>query len=264
MSFLGILLSGVLSIALWFEVSNPDVASEDRAPFIIAGLLQTFLFVASILGFVGTVVRKQSFVQAYAYFLYGHLLFNIAVAAYFLWVVTHFSQTAAYRGCVDSIRSSESEDQCVDLLKVVKGLYIAASTIVILIEGYGAIIVARYVNQIKGEKRVTRNLRTLAEENELGLRVRSKHSAAALDGADRGLLHPAGRKFDPYADAPRGAHSTESADTSDIGPPAEVGYGGGSWTMQEISSDEKAKLGRDQRESSIEGVSPAGDERTRK
>lgn len=72
MSLLGIVVAGVLSIVLWFEVASqfclsllvdarndlingdalgtPDMTSTERAGFILAGLVETLLFVASSLG----------------------------------------------------------------------------------------------------------------------------------------------------------------------------------------------------------------------
>lgn len=73
MSLLGILLGGILSVLLWYEVaseshmmivcckpySNYDtgagtttMTSNERAIFVVAGLVETFLFAASTLGFV--------------------------------------------------------------------------------------------------------------------------------------------------------------------------------------------------------------------
>lgn len=67
MSVLGILFGGVLSIVLWFVASefsqalnsnsllilmtgNWDMASGNKAGFVIVGLVETFLLVASVLG----------------------------------------------------------------------------------------------------------------------------------------------------------------------------------------------------------------------
>jgi hypothetical protein len=68
MSLLGTLFGGVLSIVLWFEVASEfhssilqcvrndrftgtaDMTSGERAGFVVAGLVETLLFIASVLG----------------------------------------------------------------------------------------------------------------------------------------------------------------------------------------------------------------------
>ncbi|KAF8664370.1 hypothetical protein AX16_000742 [Volvariella volvacea WC 439] len=233
MSAIGMLLAGLLMIVIWFEVSsNHTMEKENRIAFIIAGLVETLLFVASILGFVGAVVRKQTFVQAYAYIIYFHFFLNLGVAIYFLYVITRVGQNAAMVACLETIQNEDAEDQCVDLLKIAKAVYIVVSTIVILTEMYGAIIVARYVHQIKEEKR----------------RKKRASRAMASESGNQSLLHSRdpsdASEFNPYQDAP--SHSSESTTYShgDIPPPIEVGYGGGSWTHQDITNEEKARLKR--------------------
>ncbi|KAF8664371.1 hypothetical protein AX16_000742 [Volvariella volvacea WC 439] len=198
--------------------------------------------------FVGAVVRKQTFVQAYAYIIYFHFFLNLGVAIYFLYVITRVGQNAAMVACLETIQNEDAEDQCVDLLKIAKAVYIVVSTIVILTEMYGAIIVARYVHQIKEEKRrKKRASRAMASESGVSLLPTSR-GHIRLDSQNQSLLHSRdpsdASEFNPYQDAP--SHSSESTTYShgDIPPPIEVGYGGGSWTHQDITNEEKARLKR--------------------
>ncbi|KAJ7647264.1 hypothetical protein FB45DRAFT_892900 [Roridomyces roridus] len=157
MSILGMLFAGLLSILLWFEVdSSPNMSKGERTVFIITGLVETLLFVASILGFVGAVVRKQVFVQIYAYFLYFHFLLNVGVAAYLLWFLVHASTSDQVKACQEAIKNTQAQSQCTGLFKIGLGVYGAVAGIVLLTEMYGAIIVARYVNQIQREKRTSK------------------------------------------------------------------------------------------------------------
>lgn len=251
MSALGMLIGGGLSIAAWFVVSTASSLEDaGRASFIIVGLVETLLFLSSILGFVGAVARKQSFVQAYAYFVYAHFVLNLVVAIYFLWVVTHFSQTAARFACQESISTSEAEDQCISLVKVLKAAYFILSILVIMVEMYGVIIVARYVNQIRDEKKRTRASRlSLTNDRVFTSKTASGFyppNTSAADGADRGLLQNAYENtiqpdFNPYQDAPRASHVFEATDTT-LAPSIEVGYGGGTWSHEDISREEKERL----------------------
>ncbi|KAF9033254.1 hypothetical protein BDZ89DRAFT_947885 [Hymenopellis radicata] len=157
MTFLGMLLSGILSIVCWYEVaSTPDMSAGKRAVFVVAGLLETFLFIASVLGFVGAVVRKQVFVQIYTYFIYVHFLFNVAIAGYLLWEVSHLTSEAADKACQDTISNAQAQDQCIGFLKIARGVYYAIASLVLLVELYGAIITTRYCNQLKSEKRMAK------------------------------------------------------------------------------------------------------------
>jgi len=154
MTVLGMLLAGLLAILLWFEVATAtDMSSKEHSLFILAGLVETLLFVASILGFVGAVVRKQLFVQIYAYFIYFHFLLNLGVAAYLLWFLVHVSTTDQVKACQLAIQNTTAQQQCTGLLKIGLGVYGGVAGVVLLTELYGAIIVARYVNQVQREKR---------------------------------------------------------------------------------------------------------------
>ncbi|KAK7057124.1 DUF1746 domain-containing protein [Favolaschia claudopus] len=115
-----------------------------------AGLVETLLFVVSILGFVGAIVRKQLFVQIYAYFIYFHFVLNLGVAAYLLYSLVHVSTTDQVKACQLAIHDPSAQDQCTGLLKFGIKVYAAIAGV------HGAIIVARYVNQIQREKRNVR------------------------------------------------------------------------------------------------------------
>lgn len=84
--------------------------------------------------FVGTIVRKQTFVQTYAYLLYIHFVLNIAVAGYLLYVISHFSENATVTACQQAIQNPDGEQQCTSLLKIAKGVYFVVAALVLLVE----------------------------------------------------------------------------------------------------------------------------------
>lgn len=133
------------------------MSSKERAAFIIAGLTETLLFVASILGFVlalflrvlsyefylcarynsrfaGAIARKQLFVMIYAYFIYAHFLLNVGIAAYLLWMITHVASTDIVKGCEQGLKNMQSQDQCTGLLNIAKEVYFVVASLVLLIE----------------------------------------------------------------------------------------------------------------------------------
>ncbi|KAJ7680399.1 hypothetical protein DFH06DRAFT_1162931 [Mycena polygramma] len=206
MTVLGMLFAGLLSILLWFEVATTtDMSSKERSIFILAGLVETLLFVASVLGFVGAVVRKQLFVQIYAYFIYIHFVLNLGVAIYLLYMIVHVSSTDQVKACQLAITNPSAQAQCTGLLKVGLGVFSAVASVVILSELYGAIIVARYLNQVQREKRnirASRMSRGAFKMDPAG----GRYSTIKDDDRDSIPLHPARRpdspraqeEFDPY------------------------------------------------------------------
>ncbi|KAL0956534.1 hypothetical protein HGRIS_002675 [Hohenbuehelia grisea] len=255
------LVAGILSLLIWFEVaSTPDMTTGERAAFVIAGLVETSLFVASILGFSGVIVRKQRFVQIYAYFMYFHFFLNVGIAAWLLWVVTHGTENAAVKACQQTVKDAGAQNQCIGLLKIAKAAYLAIAAIVLLTEMYGAIIVARYVNQIQREKRTLRASRMASTESAFKL-MPNEARYSSLPGGQRslhtpqpsfagtGASIPASKEFDPYEEVGSSAidyNSTAGPSYSyGIPPPItenEVAYGGGGWTHSEIEVEEKQRL----------------------
>ncbi|KAF8893817.1 hypothetical protein BD779DRAFT_1435349 [Infundibulicybe gibba] len=249
MSILGMFFGGLLSIILWYEVASSGyiMTSGEKGAFVIGSLVETILLTASILGFVGAIVRKQSFVEIYAYIIYTHFLLNIAIAAFLLYEVNHFSQTAAIKACQDTIKNSDAQSQCDGLLKVAKSVYFVIATVVLLVEMYGAFIVARYVNQLKTEKRKMRTSRMMGSDDS-GFQLAPKGGRYSVIPEPRPFIDtpvPLGsinREYNPYEEI-RDAAGPSAVDRPP--PPMEIGYGGGSWTHGEITEEEKARLKRE-------------------
>ncbi|TFK44764.1 hypothetical protein BDQ12DRAFT_673536 [Crucibulum laeve] len=260
MTILGMFFAGILSIVLWFEVSSTiDMTSGERAGFVIAGLVETFLFAASIFGFVGTVVRKQLFVQTYAYIIYFHFILNVGVAIFLLYEVTRFSSTATNKACHDTIKDPQAQEQCTNLLNIATGVYWALTTFVLVAEMYGAIIVTRYVNRLKGQKRAVRVSRMTDDAFKLLPTKGSGYSQlreipiqpeihVSPSNSEGGIYE----EYDPYREINRApSTSRQTHEYHGPAPPLEVGYGGGTWTHDEISAEEKSRLQRLDRESGI-------------
>ncbi|THH06040.1 hypothetical protein EW145_g4360, partial [Phellinidium pouzarii] len=149
----------------WTVDANYFMSGGEKAAFIVAGIVETFLFIASILGFIGACARKQSFVVVYASFLYVHFFINLGVAIYFLREVTVAANTDIVKLCQESIRNTQAEGQCSGLLNITKGVYWGISLLVLAIEAYCALVVTRYGNQLRYEKRDGRQSRMLQRQS---------------------------------------------------------------------------------------------------
>ncbi|EJD02687.1 uncharacterized protein FOMMEDRAFT_140590 [Fomitiporia mediterranea MF3/22] len=235
LALLTLLLSGLLMVILWFEVAtNYFMSGKEKAAFIVAGLLETFLFLASVLGFIGTLARKQSFVVIFVSFLYVHFLINLGVAIYFLWMVTHAANQDIVKLCQEGIRNQQTQDQCKGLLNITKGVYWGISLLVLAVEAYCTIVVTRYANQVRYEKREGRESRIKQRQSAYDAfharfssvdgvsPMHNKHYSALsrassdLENDKEGLLNaPQVTPFDPYAayDAHPRAHSPSTTVT---------------------------------------------------
>ncbi|KAK7053327.1 hypothetical protein VNI00_003953 [Paramarasmius palmivorus] len=228
----------------------PYMETGEKAAFVIGGLVETVLLVASMLGFIGAIVRKQSFVQIYAHIIYVHFVINVAVAGYLLYVITHFSSTAVEKACQGTVVDAGAQDQCAGFFKTARGIFVGVAAIVLITELYGALIVARYVRQIKGEKKTARQSRlSVMKENDIRMRNRNSSRSSGLPPVDFS------QDFDPYGEV--GNHQGVPASRGTFGggttgdshryesvPDAEDGYGGGSWSHRQISEEEKARMKR--------------------
>lgn len=246
MSFLGILFGGILSIICWFEVSTagPDMETQTKAAFIVGGLVETILLAASMLGFMGAIVRKQSFVQTYAYILYVHFVLNLAVAIYLFVVVTKVSATAITKACQQTVKDPGAQDQCTGLFRDLRSVVLVIELIVLFVELYGAIIAARYVNQIQREKRGARASRIQAAED-YEIQMRNRNSRMSQRSSPPDLSED----FDPYKAANPSHDGNLTAGTSynyqgvPLNDESE-GYGGGRWSPERLAEEDKARLRR--------------------
>ncbi|KAJ3735767.1 hypothetical protein DFJ43DRAFT_990888 [Lentinula guzmanii] len=253
MSFLGILFGGLFSILLWFEVSDTSSSMDphERTAFILAGIVETLLFIASVVGFIGAIVRKQLFIIIYTYFTYVHFIINLAVAGFFLYVVLHFSSTAISKACDDTIKNAGAQGQCTDILSDFRTIYIVVALLVLFIELYGALIATRYIHQIKTEKSTARTSRMI-------LLDRAGRSSDDISLMPKSNLHnttPSTAEFNPYEDTEHPRFPSYQAGPSSYvayneAPTSEEGYGGGSWTHQQISQDEKTLLRQQEQDDS--------------
>ncbi|KAI9455339.1 hypothetical protein BJY52DRAFT_1103344, partial [Lactarius psammicola] len=157
MALLGFILAGVLSVILWFEVATADgLTSKERGAFIGGAIIETLFFLISSVGLIGAIVRKQTFVTAYAIGLYVHFLVNLGVAGYLLFVILHATRKDTAVLCQHAISNSQAQDQCSSLFDTIRGIYAALASVILIVELYGAIVATRYVYQVRGEKREAR------------------------------------------------------------------------------------------------------------
>jgi hypothetical protein len=87
--------------------------------------------------FVGAIVRKQTFVQVYAYFTYFNFVINLVVGSYFLWMITHTVALDQIAVCTNDFQTGTDQNTCNDVLKIGKGLFIGTVVFIWLIQFCG-------------------------------------------------------------------------------------------------------------------------------
>ncbi|KAF8699640.1 hypothetical protein RHS03_07117, partial [Rhizoctonia solani] len=163
LSFGSIITSGAYAATIWYAVymsNNLKQAQLDKpqeVAFVVAGSIYSFLFILSMFGFIGAVTRKRSFVSAYAQALWYMLGFQLASGAFFIYTLyrqkkVHIDQ------CVDELKANNPPAN-VDLVKLCtiatrtwKIIYIVVFAFSLLLHGYAALIVSRYVEQLSAEQ----------------------------------------------------------------------------------------------------------------
>ncbi|KII92578.1 hypothetical protein PLICRDRAFT_37348 [Plicaturopsis crispa FD-325 SS-3] len=196
MSLFTILLAGAGSILFWFETGDSNLTEQYRAIFILAGVVESLLFLVSILGFAGAIARKQLFVHIYAIFLYFHLLVNVGVLGYVAWMINHAAHNDILAACQKGVKDAGAQDQCSDLIQIVQGVFAGVAGLSILIELYGAFIATRYFRLLRNEKRIDRQSRLMTAS------AFNRHSRGVSAGQSVGLLDHspyAAEEFDPYS-----------------------------------------------------------------
>ncbi|KAG5220252.1 DUF1746 domain-containing protein [Salix suchowensis] len=243
-----------------------------------------------VCSFAGVIVRKQLFVMIYAYFTYFHFVLNVGVAIWLLWLVTHGTENAAANACQRTIQNQDAQNQCIGLLKIAKGVYIGIALVVLLAElcksllarsfislltmrcdaTDGAIIVARYINQIQREKRGARASR-MSTSNESAFKLVPQRGVrySSVPGGQHvtHLSYDGTKEFDPYREVgtpPLDAGAIAGGSFSYGSPPPlvateEVAYGGGSWTHEQIGAEEKERLKQQDIDMGILPAPPEGE-----
>ncbi|KDQ57528.1 hypothetical protein JAAARDRAFT_207055 [Jaapia argillacea MUCL 33604] len=253
MSILGLLLAGTMSITIWYEdATNHDISTSTRGAFILAGLVESFLCVSSIIGLVGAIVRQQIFVAIYTYILYGHCVINIMIASFFLWMVNHASPADLTRACDQFSQDPNAPDAsvpdpCPSLIKVAPGIYAGVAAFVLLVELYGALVATWYLNQLKREKRISRTSRGIINRNSdvplLSNPRQSRYaSLSSIDGAYLPQPFTPPEQFShQFVSEPQAIPIIPSS-SRHVDDGVEEGYGGGTWTHEHLIQDEKERL----------------------
>ncbi|KAG8710752.1 hypothetical protein FRC08_016762 [Ceratobasidium sp. 394] len=156
--------SGAYAAVIWYAVYMSKTGSHARldkpqeVAFVVAGSIYTFLFFLSILGFIGAITRKRSLVSAYAQALWYMVGFQLASGAFFIYTLYRQNDENIQK-CIDEVKAEgtgltdkQIASACQVATKAWKIGYIIVFAVTLLVHGYCALIVSRYVEQLSNEQ----------------------------------------------------------------------------------------------------------------
>ncbi|KAG8712105.1 hypothetical protein FRC12_006029 [Ceratobasidium sp. 428] len=157
--------SGAYAAVIWYAVymsktgSHASLDKPQEVAFVVAGSIYTFLFFLSILGFIGAITRKRGLVLAYAQALWYMVGFQLASGAFFIYTLYRQNDENIQK-CITEIKADSSiklsdndiAKACQVATKAWKIGYIVVFVVTLLVHGYCALIVSRYVEQLSQEQ----------------------------------------------------------------------------------------------------------------
>ncbi|KAG8737700.1 hypothetical protein FRC10_007925 [Ceratobasidium sp. 414] len=156
--------SGAYAAVIWYAVymskagNHASLDKPQEVAFVVAGSIYTGLFCLSILGFIGAITRKRGLVSTYALALWYMVGFQLAAGAFFIYTL-YRQNDENIKKCIDAVKASgtsltddEISRTCQVATKAWKIGYIAVFAVTLLVHGYCALIVSRYVEQLSSEQ----------------------------------------------------------------------------------------------------------------
>ncbi|CAE6514606.1 unnamed protein product [Rhizoctonia solani] len=163
LSFGSIIAAGAYAATIWYAIymakyqKQANLDKPQEVAFVVAGSIYSFLFVLSIFGFIGATLRKRSFVSAYAQALWYMVGFQLASGAFFIYTLYRQKEVNIQK-CIDELSATnpladlDFRKTCSVATTTWKVIYIILFVISLLLHGYAALIVSRYVEQLSAEQ----------------------------------------------------------------------------------------------------------------
>ncbi|KAI0300116.1 hypothetical protein B0F90DRAFT_1668430 [Multifurca ochricompacta] len=155
MTALGIVGGSIVAAVGWHGATHKDQAHLTRnqeTSLVIASLSYTVLAIVSIFGLIGTIGRRRGFVSLYNTMVWWHLGFSIASGAYFIYTLFHKVGDHDVNDCINGSDSPSKQEDCRKAFKVGRNITIGLYIFIWLIELWGCLIVANYVEQLQEEE----------------------------------------------------------------------------------------------------------------
>jgi len=196
LSFFEFLSAGAVAGLLWFGFVSKQINVEgsQKIAVIVVGIVMTFIFIACLCGFVGSVIRSRRFVSIYSTALNWLLAISIGAGVAYIILMFRMSKSKFIETCENGSTDQDVKNECQNVNEV---RFVAVGWLVFnwIIHLYMCIIVSRYVRQLNEEDSEKYRLKTM-HSNAVYQRTANRDSMEAL-------AHPQSAQY-PYAN---GKHS---------------------------------------------------------
>jgi len=156
-SILGIIGGGLVSVGGWLQIKQlpqHPLDNRDEVALWVQTIMYTLLAILSLFGLIGVFNKSRTLVSLYSTMLNSHLGFSIATGVFFLYTLFHRTGDNDIQNCVNGSTDDLKKEACKKGFEVMRGVIVGAFVLVWLIELYGCIIVANYVEQLDDEEAV--------------------------------------------------------------------------------------------------------------
>ncbi|KAF8515463.1 hypothetical protein JB92DRAFT_2914836 [Gautieria morchelliformis] len=154
MAFMG---AGFVAGICWFvliKTQSDDntfahLTQSQKTAFGVVGGVYTLIALASLFGFIGSVIRRRSFVALYSTMCYIIFFIQCAASGYLIYSLFH---ATSVNGATCQVVVNGQTENCVDLSKKTKIFVIVFLVIELLIQAYIVAVIHRYVKQLDEEQ----------------------------------------------------------------------------------------------------------------
>ncbi|KIM76853.1 hypothetical protein PILCRDRAFT_825831 [Piloderma croceum F 1598] len=154
-AILGIIGGGLVSVAGWLQIkqlSQHPLDRRDEVALWTQTVMYTLLAILSFFGLIGVFNKARPLISLYSTMLFSHLGFSIATGAFFLYALFHQTGDNDIQSCINGSTDDLKKQTCQKGFEVIRGVIVGAFVVIWLIELYGCIIVANYVEQLDNEE----------------------------------------------------------------------------------------------------------------
>jgi len=153
MSLAALVLGGLVAVGSFLELKNENSLSKnDRTAVIIYAIIFSILALVGGFGFIGAISKQTGLVSLFGTLLGFHLGFSIVTGIYTIYTLFKRNTDEALANCINGSSDQTIIDGCHEGLKILKILVVVAYCVTWLIELWGVLIVASYVQQLKEEE----------------------------------------------------------------------------------------------------------------
>ncbi|KAL0956257.1 hypothetical protein HGRIS_002411 [Hohenbuehelia grisea] len=179
------IVSAILWYALWYYRNSDELSLRLKISTGIFAVIYTVATIMAIVGFLGTLLKKFSYIRRFSSMLSYLLGLQIIYTIIYLIIFFLEGRKNLVQNCINGSTDQRVIDSCQKLNDLSKGwvvgVVIAISLVPILIQAYGCYVVSAYAKKL-AKKEMSRNM-AMTQDG-------FKYEAARTHDDSRPLTHP--------------------------------------------------------------------------